>query len=80
MARGGPLSDYYPIKSFEVKFSKPREGEPIDRGQPTVEILLKDRVLDADTLKRRYALMISLVSPDGEILLNDLVQELEPSE
>ena len=77
--RGGPLAEYYPIKSFEVKFARPREGDPVDRGQPTVEVLLKDRVLDADNLKRRYALLISLVSPTGDILLNDLVQELERS-
>jgi hypothetical protein len=76
--RGAPLADFYPLKSFEVKFSKPRDGRPADRGQPTVEVLMKDRVLDVDELKRRYALLISVVSPSGDLLLHDLVQEIEP--
>ena len=80
LPRGAPLADYYPIKSFEVKFARPREGQPSDRGQPTVEVLMKDRVLDADGLKRRYALLISVVSPSGEILLQNLVLEVESDE
>lgn len=77
LSRGAPVADFYPIKSFEVKFARPRDGQPADRGQPTVEVLMKDRVLDTDDLKRRYALLISVVSPTGEILLNDLIHEVE---
>ena len=77
LSRGAPVADFYPVKSFEVKFARPRDGQPADRGQPTAEVLMKDRVLDTDDLKRRYALLISLVSPTGEILLHDLVQEMD---
>lgn len=38
---------------------------------------MKDRVLDTDDLKRRYALLLSVVSPTGEILLHNLVQEVD---
>jgi len=77
VSRGGPLTEYYPVKSFEVHFSKPREGTTVGRGQPTVEVVMKDRVLDQDELKERYAIVISLVSPSGDFLINDLVQEVE---
>jgi hypothetical protein len=80
VSRGAPVADFYPTKSFEVKFARPRDGQPADRGQPTVEVLMKDRVLDTDDVKRRYALLISMVSPTGEILLHDLVHEVDSDE
>ncbi|QOV91978.1 S8 family serine peptidase [Humisphaera borealis] len=75
--RGGPLTDFYPLKSFEVKFSRPREGEPSARGQPTVEITMRDRVSDEDDFAQPYAIIISMISPTGELLINDLIQEVE---
>jgi hypothetical protein len=74
--RGGPLTDFYPIKSFEVRFSKPREGEAHQKGQPTVEVTMRDRAVDVDDLRQRYAIVISLVSKSGELLVYDMVQEL----
>ena len=77
ISRGAPLTDFYPLKSFEVRFSRPREGEPHDRGQPTVEVVMRDRVFDQDDFKQSYGLIISLVSPDGRLLLNDVIHEVE---
>ena len=71
------MKEFYPLKSFEVRFSRPREGEPADRGEPTVEVTMRDRVTDADEVVEPYALIISLISATGELLINDLVQEVE---
>jgi hypothetical protein len=73
--RAAPLTDFYPLKSFEVRFSRPREGDPEQRGQPTVELLMRDRV-HRDNFSQSYALVISLVSPTGDLLLQELVREV----
>jgi hypothetical protein len=77
ISRGGPLTEFYPLKSFEVRFSRPRDAEPLDRGQPSVEVFLKDRMRDADQVNQPYAIIISLVSSTGEILVNDLIREID---
>jgi hypothetical protein len=80
--RGGPLADceYYPLKSFEVRFAKPQDREPSHRGQPTVEVIMKDRVRDVDEVKQSYAIVISLVSTSGELLVSELLRESDEQE
>jgi hypothetical protein len=77
VSRGGSLTEFYPLKSFDVRFARPREREPAERGNPVIEITLKDRVVEDDDFHQRYALIISLTTLSGDLLLQEFVQEIE---
>jgi hypothetical protein len=75
--RGGPLTDFYPLKSFEVRFARPRDGDFLLRGQPTIEVVMRDRATDDDNLVQKYGIVMSLTSPSGDVLISELVESFE---